>query len=67
MNKQEKNRYKIPLSEAQKIVSDSSSYRPSGEMRRSKQVQLDKLIVQAVRIASGYADPETQSIKYLEF
>ena len=67
MNKQEKNRYKIQLSEAQKIVSDKSSYRPSGEMRRSKQVQLDKLIVQAVRIASGYPDPETQSIKYLEF
>ena len=67
MNKQSKNLYKIPLSEAQKVVSDPSSYKSNGEMRQSKQVQLDNLIVQAVRIASGYADPKTQSIKYLEF
>ena len=67
MSKSTKKMYKIPLGEAQKIVSDPSSYRRDGEIKRSKQVQLDKLIVQAVRIASGYADPDTQSIKYLEF
>lgn len=67
MRKNPKNLYKIPLGEAQKVVSDPSSYKSNGEMRQSKQVQLDELIVQAVRIASGYPDPQTQSIKYLEF
>lgn len=67
MKKNTENLYKIPLSEAQKIVSDSSSYKSNGEMRQLKQVKLDELIVQAVRIASGYPDPKTQSIKYLEF
>lgn len=62
-----KNLYKIPLGKAQEIVSDPSSYKKDGEIKHSKQVQLDELIVQAVRIASGYADPKTQSIKYLEF
>lgn len=67
MKKTPRSAYKVPLAEAQKLITEKSSYRRDGELKQSVQRKVDKLVAKTVRIASGYADPFTEAIKHLEF